>query len=99
MKPFIFRENNLLSYNEKITIEKLKNIVNFYKVENNILSINWGQKFIRSIDYLIITDDNLEIALEQYNYGIDKYYFLEWNFWNWKVEYRMATNLSLGGMR
>lgn len=94
LKPYIFREKNWLSYNEKITIEKLKKIKTFYKVTNNYLEINSQKKFITNVSYLPITDSNLELALEQFNYDIDNYYFLERNLWNWKMELRMAISLK-----
>lgn len=93
LKPYVFRDKNWFSYNEKITITKLKKIIKFYKVSNEYIDINSQKKFIKNVDYLAVNDKNIEIALEQLNYEVSKLYFLEWDLWNWKTEYRIALNI------
>lgn len=94
LKPYVFRENNNLSYNESITINKLTKIKTFYKVKNNYLDIDWKKYPILSLNYIVLKDENLETALEQINYDIDKYYFLDFDLWNWNKEYRLAINIK-----
>jgi hypothetical protein len=62
---------NGLTYTEKITIEKLKNIIPYYEVNNYEYIDNDQVKKISNIDYYTTNDSNLEILLEQVNYNVD----------------------------
>jgi hypothetical protein len=63
--------NNGLTFNEKITIEKLKNIIPYHEVNNYQYIEDDQLKKISNIDYYTTNDLNLEILLEQVNYNID----------------------------
>jgi hypothetical protein len=88
LKPYVFRLKYWFWYDEKITISKIKRIKPVYKVIDNYLEKDWQKKFITNLYYYTLTDDNFEIFLDQFNYNLDNFTFLEWNFWNWQKEYR-----------
>lgn len=90
LKPFIFRENNSLTYNEDITIEKLKNILPYFEVNNYQYTENNELKTITNLNYYTIDDSNIEVLLDQINYNLDSYVLFNWD----NISYRLANDIS-----
>ena len=92
LKPFTFRINNGLNYNEKITIEKLKTIIPYYEVNNYEYIENNQVKKISNIDYYTTNDSNLEILLEQVGYNVDWLKLFKWDDWNYRLSYNVNAS-------
>lgn len=90
LKPFVFRKNNNLTYNEDITIEKLKNIVTNFDVNNYKYIENNQIKTISHLNYYTVNDSNIELLLEQIKYDISWFALLNWDDWS----YRLAKNIT-----
>ncbi|MFA5917802.1 MAG: transglutaminase domain-containing protein [Candidatus Gracilibacteria bacterium] len=92
LKPFTFRINNGLNYNEKITIEKLKTIIPYYEVNNYEYIENNQVKKISNIDYYTTNDSNLEILLEQVGYNVDGLKLFKWDDGNYRLSYNVNAS-------
>lgn len=91
LKPFVFKTKNGLSTDEKITIEKLKNIIPYYEVTDSKYLENNQEKKILKIDYYTIDDSNIEILLNQVDYNLDWLKLFKRDDW----KYRLSYNLNI----
>ena len=83
-----------LSYDESLTLDKLKDKMWYYKVVNfTLYDTNWYSKDISSLKYYKITQDVLDVLLLDKNIDVSKMYLLEWSDSNW-TEYRLAYDLE-----
>jgi hypothetical protein len=71
LKPFAFRKDNGLVYNDQITIKTIKNIVPSFEVNNYKYTDNNQVKSITNLDYYAINDSNIETLLKQVDYNLN----------------------------
>ncbi len=79
LKPFVFKENIWLAYNDTINIDDLKNNMSYYEIINDRLTqngsaITWGWT---QFSYFQITTDNIPTILKQIDYNIDEYFLIK----------------------
>jgi hypothetical protein len=94
LKPYQFRQKYWFTPDEKITIEKAKKIKPFYKVVSNYLQKDWESKFITNIYFYTLSDNDFEAFLEQFNYNLDDFTFLERKLESWNTEYRAWKDIK-----
>ncbi len=95
LKPFTFRKANSLAYNEKITIETIKNIIPNFEVIDFKYKENNQVKLITNLNYYTVNNSNIETLLKQINYNLDWYRLFIWNNWTYKLSYYIITNNDL----
>ncbi len=91
---FKFKDKYNIDYDKDITINKLKQIMTYYRVENWSFELSWVKRFVKKVNYYNITDDNIETILEQFDYNIKNLYLLKWYITDSQFEYRLAFNLE-----
>lgn len=89
LRPFSFRQNNSLKYDDVLTIEKLKKIIPYFEVKDYKYSDNWIEKIISTLDFYTITDKNIESLLTQVNYKMDWYILFKWEDWTYRLGYNV----------
>lgn len=94
LTPFIFREDNWFTYNEDITLSNFDKITPMYTVDNFQYNYNWYQKTIKKLSFYTLTNDNIEVVLEQLNYNLIWHYFYKWKMQDWSYEYRLWYNVT-----
>lgn len=92
LKPFTFRKDNSLTYNEKITVETIKNIIPSYNVTNYKYKDNNQVKSITNLNYYTINNSNVETLLKQIDYNLDWYKLFKWDDWTYRLSYNVITN-------
>ena len=93
LKPYLLKEKYNIDLNKSLTIDDLKKIVPYYKVNNWNININWTTKYIKNIKYFVITNSNTEDILNQLNYNLDWFYIFYMKNDNWSYEYRLAYDV------
>ena len=91
LKPFTFRKANSLTYNEKIKVETIKNIIPSYDVNNYKYKDNNQVKSITTLDYYTINDSNIETLLKQIDYNLDWFKLFKWDNWTYRLSYNVKT--------
>lgn len=92
LKPFAFRKDNGLVYNDQITIKTIKNIVPSFEVNNYKYTDNNQVKSITNLDYYAINDSNIETLLKQVDYNLNWYKLFKWDNWTYRLSYNVKTN-------
>jgi len=83
-----------LSYDEDLTLEKLKNFMWYYDVDNFLFyDKNWYSKKISSLKYYIADEKTLNILVSDKNTDFSKFTLLKWTDSNW-TDYRLAYDLE-----
>lgn len=97
LKPFEFRKKYNLGFKEKLTISDLKNILKYYYVDDyKFYDKNWIKKYITSIVYYSVNDNNIEKVLsDDFNYDISWLYLFKWKDENWNISYILTNNVSI----
>lgn len=97
MKHTLLLYNSWLSYNEKITVSTIKNILTTYDINWNepIFEKDWVKKYIKGIKYHKLDDNNIIDVLRTIDYELTNKYIFKWNFWDWTYEYRLIYELEL----
>ena len=94
LKPYILRLNNWIEIEQKIEIEQLKKITEYYEVRNwNFIKI-WVSKNIKTLQFFKVTDATAEGLVRQLDYNLEWYYLLKWYFENWNYEYRLWYDIT-----
>lgn len=84
-----------LTYEDDITLEKLKEKVSFYEVKNYIFYDNNGSKnMIAGLNYYVLNDKNLDSVLFNTNVDLNNSKMFKWYDKDWNVEHRLAYNLK-----
>lgn len=96
LKEFEFRKSNNLNQFEKITPQKLENIVTTYEVDNfKILNKN-QQNTITHISFFELTDEQSVInLLEQKNYNLTGFVLFKWKNWHEEAFYRLSNDFTI----
>lgn len=100
LKKYIFKINNWIKFNEKITINKAKTFLNYLEVNDNdwyytFIDSKWVKKYLKNIIYYNVTDSSLEnILSSNFGFNIKNLYLIKWIKWNWKYEYRLSNNIK-----
>lgn len=90
--PIKFKEKIGISLDEKITIENLKNNINYWEFDWINLSFNNTNRKVNSMSYFEVNDENIETFLKQINYDFSDYILIFWKE-NWTNTY-IITKLN-----
>ncbi len=90
LRPLKFKKQNNIPYDEEITVEHLKNIVEYWKVDN----FTFKGKSIKKLMYFSINQNNISAILEQSEYNLEWYYLFKWKLEDWSYEYRLAYDVE-----
>jgi hypothetical protein len=83
-----------LSYDENLTLEKLKSKIWYYDVNNfTFFDKNWYSKKVSSLKYYLADETTLNILLNDKNTDFSKFTLLKWTDSNW-TDYRLAYDLD-----
>lgn len=89
LKPYKFKEKNWIPLNTKITINALKNKVDYWEFDWKNLKINWQSRVVSSMKYAEIDDNNIEVFLDMVSYDFSDYMLIQWSE-NWTQKYIAA---------
>jgi len=92
LKPFDFRNNNNIAYNEQISIDKLKEILPYYEVNDNKIIENNEEKVISDLKFYTVNNTNVENLLDQIKYNLNWYKLLKWDNWSYRLAYKLYLN-------
>ena len=95
LKEFKFRNKHNFKYNENISLTNFSKILPLHNVEDFTFTEKWETKNITKLSYFTLSNDNIDVILNQLNYSISWYKYFKWNNWDWTYDYRLAYNLNL----
>ncbi len=97
MNYVLFLYNNWFSYNHKIKISDLENLIVTYSIDWKDMSYikDWRKYFIKKLKFYQLTNENLKDVLSVINYDISSHNLLKWDLWNWSYEYRLAYEFEI----
>lgn len=81
-----FKDKYGISLSSNITIESLKNIMQYWTLKNSSLTINWTVKSVKTMKYILLEEDKIEAFLELANYDLSSYYLIYW-VKDWEEQY------------
>jgi hypothetical protein len=91
LKPFKFRKDYDINYNEKISVDVIKNILPYIEqISSTEIIKNWTKQKVRRLGYSYYTVDNtkdLEFILQTVNYNIDNLWLIKSISWEYRVGY------------
>ncbi len=90
LRPLKFKKQNNIPYDEEIKVEHLKNIIEYWKVDN----FTFKGKSIKKLMYFSINQNNISAILEQSEYNLEWYYLFKWKLEDWSYEYRLAYDVE-----
>lgn len=93
LKPFIFKEKYGLDPVKTVTANDIIEAIWYKDMNNYEIIIDWTKKSVKSLNYLPIKDETIEIFLEQINFNLDWYMILNWHKDNWETEFIIANNI------
>lgn len=94
LKEFYFKQKAWLSLTKQITIEDLKNIYSIYDMNEFKINIDWKDKYIKNINYIILKNDIVENVLYNNNYDLSNMKIIRWeDSKQWEIII-LATEIS-----
>ncbi len=92
LKPFQIKEELWLIPWDVLTVEKLKESLEYYKVAQDFsfTAKSWAKRYVSEIKYYVPTDDNIWAIMDALWQDFTDSVFLEWEMPDGTTEYRIA---------
>lgn len=84
-----------LKYDEKINLEILSKKIPYFEVNNSSFLTDWNKKTIKSLNYYLINDKNIEDIVLNPKINLEGMYLFKWRKTDWTFDFRLSYDLVI----